>query len=233
MKKIIDKANTRGHFDHGWLITNHTFSFADYYNPNRMHFGTLRVLNDDLIKPEEGFDKHPHQNMEIITIPLKGFLKHGDSLNNSDIITRGQIQLMSAGTGIYHLEYNGSSTDNLELLQIWVFPKEKETNPKYENHDIKELLKHNEISLFMSPNSKASINQDAWFSLANLDKSHTKTYNFYGKNTGVYLFVIEGEIELDGETFSKRDGIGISETNSFEIKTLQDSEILFMEVSMQ
>jgi len=232
MKKVIDKANTRGHFDHGWLITNHTFSFADYYNPNRMHFGTLRVLNDDLIKPERGFDKHPHQNMEIITIPLKGLLKHGDSLKNSDIITRGQIQLMSAGTGIYHLEYNGGSIDDLELLQIWVLPKENETTPKYENHDIKELLKHNEISLFMSPNSKASINQDAWFSLANLDKSQTKTYNFYGKNTGVYLFVIEGEIELDGETFSKRDGIGISEASSFEIKTLQDSEILFMEVSM-
>lgn len=233
MKKVIHLASSRGYFDYDWLKTCHTFSFSNYHNPKRMHFGALRVINDDVISPEEGFDRHPHENMEIITIPLKGYIRHGDSLDNSEVITRGQIQVMSAGKGIEHLEYNDSSTENLELLQVWVFPKEKDTTPKYINYIISDLLKKNDISLFLSPKSEASINQNAWFSWANLNKSLTKKYNLYSKGNGVYVFVLDGEIELDGEVFSKRDGIGITDANSFEIKALKDSELILFEVAMR
>ena len=159
MNIIIDRASSRGHANHGWLNTYHTFSFANYFNPDRMQFGALRVLNDDTVLPDEGFGTHPHKNMEVISIPLKGKLRHGDSLNNSHTITRGEIQLMSAGTGILHSEYNDSSTDNLEFLQIWVIPDRINTEPKYKDYDIKPLLKHNEISTFLAPETDISIMQ--------------------------------------------------------------------------
>jgi hypothetical protein len=232
MKKIIDRAETRGHFNHGWLDTNHTFSFANYYNPQRMHFGVLRVLNDDTIIPLEGFDIHPHHDMEIISIPLKGKMRHGDSLNNSDVITRGQIQVMSAGTGIQHIEYNDSDSEDLSFLQIWIFPKTKGTKPRYNNYDITNLLKKNDISLFLSPKSEANINQDAWLSWANLDKGSAKTYNLYGQNTGVYVFVLNGELEIEDLKLTTRDGVGITEASSFEIKALENTEAIFFEVAM-
>lgn len=164
MKKVIDRASSRGYFNHGWLKTHHTFSFANYYNPERIHFGALRVLNDDSVDPSMGFDTHPHKNMEVISIPLKGYLKHGDSVQNTKTITPGDIQVMSTGSGIYHSEYNGSDKEQLEFLQIWVFPRVENTKPEYNNFDIRPLLKPNELVLILSPNGKtpASIKQDAW-----------------------------------------------------------------------
>lgn len=232
MIKIIDKADSRGHFNHGWLDTNHTFSFADYYNPKRMHFGVLRVINDDTIKPSEGFPLHPHNDMEIVSIPLKGYMRHGDSMNNSEVITKGDIQVMSAGTGIRHLEYNDSDTEDLSFLQIWIFPKTKGTPPRYNNYNIREIVKQNDISLILSPKGEAYLNQDAWISMANLDNSISKTYNLYGKNTGVYILVLEGKLEIDGDILEKRDGIGITDVSSFEIKALENTEAVFFEVAM-
>lgn len=234
MKTILHKATTRGHADHGWLDTYHTFSFASYFNPERVHFGALRVLNDDKVAPSEGFGMHPHQNMEVISIPLKGYLRHGDSIENSSVITPGTIQVMSTGTGIYHSEYNDSATEPLEFLQIWVFPKKENTKPKYDNFDIRHAVKHNELSLIVSPdgNAPASILQDAWFSIGKLDKGVKKTYDMHREDTGVYVFVIEGQANVSGTVLSRRDGMGIYDTNSVAIEALEDSEILLIEVPM-
>lgn len=234
MKTILHKAATRGHADHGWLDTYHTFSFASYFNPERVHFGALRVLNDDKVAPSEGFGMHPHQNMEVISIPLKGYLRHGDSIENSSVITPGTIQVMSTGTGIYHSEYNDSATEPLEFLQIWVFPKKENTKPKYDNFDIQHAVKRNELSLIVSPegNAPASILQDAWFSIGKLDKGVKKTYDMHREDTGVYVFVIEGQANVSGTVLSRRDGMGIYDTNSVAIEALEDSEILLIEVPM-
>jgi hypothetical protein len=234
MKTILHKAATRGHADHGWLDTYHTFSFASYFNPERVHFGALRVLNDDKVAPSEGFGMHPHQNMEVISIPLKGYLRHGDSIENSSVITPGTIQVMSTGTGIYHSEYNDSATEPLEFLQIWIFPKKENTKPKYDNFDIRHAVKRNELSLIVSPegNAPASILQDAWFSIGKLDKGVKKTYDMHREDTGVYVFVIEGQANVSGTVLSRRDGMGIYDTNSVAIEALEDSEILLIEVPM-
>ncbi len=234
MKTILHKAATRGHADHGWLDTYHTFSFASYFNPERVHFGALRVLNDDKVAPSEGFGMHPHQNMEVISIPLKGYLRHGDSIENSSVITPGTIQVMSTGTGIYHSEYNDSATEPLEFLQIWVFPKKENTKPKYDNFDIQHAVKRNELSLIVSPegNAPASILQDAWFSIGKLNKGVKKTYDMHREDTGVYVFVIEGQANVSGTVLSRRDGMGIYDTNSVAIEALEDSEILLIEVPM-
>ena len=234
MKTILHKAATRGHADHGWLDTYHTFSFASYFNPERVHLGALRVLNDDKVAPSEGFGMHPHQNMEVISIPLKGYLRHGDSIENSSVITPGTIQVMSTGTGIYHSEYNDSATEPLEFLQIWVFPKKENTKPKYDNFDIRHAVKRNELSLIVSPegNAPASILQDAWFSIGKLDKGVKKTYDMHREDTGVYVFVIEGQANVSGTVLSRRDGMGIYDTNSVAIEALEDSEILLIEVPM-
>lgn len=234
MKTILHKAATRGHADHGWLDTYHTFSFASYFNPERVHFGALRVLNDDKVAPSEGFGMHPHQNMEVISIPLKGYLRHGDSIENSSVITPGTIQVMSTGTSIYHSEYNDSATEPLEFLQIWVFPKKENTKPKYDNFDIRHAVKRNELSLIVSPegNAPASILQDAWFSIGKLDKGVKKTYDMHREDTGVYVFVIEGQANVSGTVLSRRDGMGIYDTNSVAIEALEDSEILLIEVPM-
>lgn len=234
MKTILHKAATRGHADHGWLNTYHTFSFASYFNPERVHFGALRVLNDDKVAPSEGFGMHPHQNMEVISIPLKGYLRHGDSIENSSVITPGTLQVMSTGTGIYHSEYDDSATEPLEFLQIWVFPKKENTKPKYDNFDIRHAVKRNELSLIVSPegNAPASILQDAWFSIGKLDKGVKKTYDMHREDTGVYVFVIEGQANVSGTVLSRRDGMGIYDTNSVAIEALEDSEILLIEVPM-
>lgn len=234
MKVVVDKSNTRGYANHGWLKTHHTFSFANYYNPSRIHFGKLRVLNDDWVAPSEGFDMHPHQNMEVISIPLKGYLRHGDSIKNTNVITPGDIQVMSAGTGIIHSEHNNSSEESLEFLQIWVFPREENTQPAYQDYDIRPLLKKNEISLFLSPNGEtpAKINQDAWFSIGELEAGLVKEYKLHSQNNGVYLFVLEGEIEVSNTFLSKRDGAGFWETDHILIEVLKDSRVLLMEVPM-
>lgn len=234
MNIIIDKADSRGHANHGWLNTSHTFSFADYYNPQRMHFGALRVLNDDTVIPRSGFDTHPHKNMEVVSIPLKGCLRHGDSLENSHIIEPGQIQVMSAGSGIYHSEYNASSDENLEFLQIWVIPDQTDTPPRYDDYDIRPLLKHNEISTFIAPGTAIALRQQAWFSWAELDQGTTCTYRLKGKQTGVYIFVIEGSIAID-ETealLDRRDGAGITDIDALTVTARKPSTILLIEVAL-
>ena len=234
MKKVIDRASSRGYFNHAWLKTHHTFSFANYYNPERIHFGALRVLNDDSVDPSMGFDTHPHKNMEVISIPLKGYLRHGDSVQNTKTITPGDIQVMSTGSGIYHSEYNDSKEKQLEFLQIWVFPRIENTKPEYNNFDIRPLLKPNELSLIISPNGKtpASIKQDAWFSMGDFDTERTIEYCMHQEGNGAYLFVIEGEISVADEHLAKRDGIGIWDTKSFSIRATKGTKLLVMEVPM-
>lgn len=232
MNIIIDRASSRGHADHGWLNTHHTFSFAGYFNPDRIQFGALRVLNDDTVLPQEGFGTHPHKNMEVISIPLKGTLRHGDSLNNSHAITSGEIQVMSSGTGILHSEFNDSSTENLEFLQIWVIPNRENTAPKYRDYNIKPLLKHNEISTFLAPGTDIAIMQQAWFSWTELDRGVEREYKFKGRNTGVYVFVIEGEIKIGDTVLERRDGAGITDTDAITIEALRNSTVLLMEVAV-
>ena len=234
MKKVIDKASSRGYFNHGWLKTYHTFSFASYYNPNRIHFGVLRVLNDDSVNPSMGFDTHPHKNMEVISIPLKGYLRHGDSVQNMHTIVPGEIQVMSTGKGIYHSEHNGSDKEQLEFLQIWIIPREEETHPEYNNYDIRPLVKMNELSLIISPDgtTPASIKQDAWFSIGSFNMDMTVNYQLHKEGNGLYIFVIEGDIHVADEQLSKRDGIGIKQVSEIAIQTKKDTKILLMEVPM-
>lgn len=235
MKKVLHKADSRGRSLYNWLDSHHTFSFDEYYNPERIHFGALRVLNDDRVAPGEGFQTHPHKNMEIVSIPLKGLLQHGDSKKNSRVITVDDIQVMSAGTGIYHSEMNGSKSDPVEFLQIWIMPKERNTHPVYKDFSIRELKKKNELALIVSPDGStpASLLQDAWFSMGEVEAGKKIEYQLHNPHTGVYIFVIEGEIKVDDVTLSRRDGLGVYETKSFEIETLQDSNILLIEVPME
>ncbi len=234
MNITIDKSQSRGHFDHGWLDTWHTFSFADYYNPQRMHFGALRVLNDDTLLPRSGFDTHPHKNMEIVSIPLSGQLRHGDSLDNSHTIGPGHIQVMSAGTGIHHSEYNANTDQNLAFLQIWIIPEETNTPPQYADYDIRPLLQHNSISTFIAPGTGIALRRNAWFSWAELDRGTTCTYRMKGDKTGLYIFVIEGSIAID-ETeaiLDRRDGAGITDIDSLNITAKKPATVLLIEVSL-
>lgn len=235
MKTIIDKASSRGYFDHGWLKTHHTFSFADYYNPERVHFGALRVLNDDWVAPGEGFGKHPHKNMEVVSIPLKGALKHGDSIQNMETITPGDVQVMSTGTGIWHSEFNGSDSEPAEFLQIWIVPHENNTPPRYRSYDISPLLHPNELALFISPDgeTEASLLQQAWFSMGTFDAGRVADYKLHKENTGVYLFVIEGTVGIDGIKLGRRDGIGIEDVKEIQVEVLEKSTLLLIEVAMQ
>jgi quercetin 2,3-dioxygenase len=233
MKTVIHRASTRGHANHGWLKTFHTFSFANYHHPERIHFGMLRVLNDDWIAPGMGFGMHPHDNMEIITIPLSGVVEHKDSMGNHGTISAGEIQVMSAGSGIYHSEFNGSKTEELSLLQIWVFADKRNVEPRYEQISIRSLEKTNELYQIISPNPNDDgmwIHQKAWFNLGNLSAGWEGVYASKGQNSGVYFFVIEGSVRVNGIELDKRDGAGISEIQSFEIKASTDSKILIMEV---
>ena len=234
MKKVIDKAESRGRALYDWLDSHHTFSFDTYYNPRRMNFGALRVLNDDRVEPGKGFGTHPHKNMEIISIPLKGKLKHGDSQKNSRSITPGDIQTMSAGTGIYHSEMNGSDTEPVEFLQIWVMPEKLNTPPAYQDYDIRGLLKKDELAFILSPDGStpAKLLQDTWFSMGEIGAGKTVEYTLHGTDMGVYVFLIEGEVKIDDVILTRRDGLGISEIKNFEIETLKDSKILLIEVPM-
>ena len=234
MKILIDKADTRGHGEYGWLDSWYTFSFADYYNPARIHFGALRVLNDDTVAPGTGFDIHPHKNMEVVSILLKGYLRHGDSLEHSERITAGDIQVMSAGTGIYHSEYNDSQSEELEFLQIWIIPKVNHTQPVYKNYDIRNVDKKNRFGFIVAPDGQASakVLQDAWFALGELEKGVKTEYQLQGKNTGVYCFVIEGTVKVGETILARRDGAGISGTRNFTVEALQNSYVLLIEVAM-
>lgn len=234
MKKVIHKADTRGHSKLDWLDSYHTFSFDEYFDSNRINFGALRVLNDDKVEACKGFDTHPHKNMEIITIPLKGSLQHGDSKKNSRTITVGDIQTMSAGTGIFHSEMNASEDEPVEFLQIWIMPKERNTRPVYQDYSIREMERPNALSVIVSPDGStpASLLQDTWFSIGKVEAGKKLGYHMHQSHAGVYIFLIEGEIKVDGEVMERRDGIGIYETNSFELETLKDSHILLIEVPM-
>ncbi len=232
---IFHKAETRGSANHGWLITHHTFSFADYFDRERMHFGALRVLNDDYIAPGMGFGMHPHDNMEIITIPLEGKVEHIDNIGNSGIIKFGEIQVMSAGTGIMHSEYNPSKENPLKLLQIWVFPNKKSVTPRYDQITLNLEDRTNKLQQILSPNPDDAgvwIHQDSWFHLTEMDKDKTLEYEFKRKENGVYVFIIKGSATIDEINLSERDGLGIWNTDKIGIFADSDTEILIMEVPM-
>jgi quercetin 2,3-dioxygenase len=233
---VLHKADTRGVADHGWLKSFQSFSFAGYYNPERINFGALRVLNDDIVTGGRGFGEHPHDNMEIISIPLEGELQHKDSMGNTATIKSGEIQVMSAGTGIYHSEYNPDASKPAKFLQIWLFPNKRNVTPRYDQITLAHRDKKNEFVQVLSPNKEDDgvwIYQNAWFNMANFDANTTKTYTLHENGNGVYVFVLKGKVEIDGTTIDTRDGFGIWETNSFEIKATEDSEFLLMEVPME
>ncbi|MGZ8508857.1 MAG: pirin family protein [Chitinophagaceae bacterium] len=236
MKKILHKAEKRGHADHGWLNAWHSFSFASYHDPEKVHFGVLRVLNDDTVAGGMGFGTHPHDNMEIITIPLSGQLEHKDSMGNTGIIRKGEVQVMSAGTGIQHSEKNKDQDEPLKLLQIWVFPDKRNVKPRYDQKAFDLDAANNNLLTIVSPMGEKeglNIHQNAWFSLGKLDKDFIISYQLKDKNNGVYAFVIDGAISINGEKLNRRDGLGISKTGELEIKAESDAELLLMEIPMQ
>ncbi len=234
MKKTIHRAESRGHADHGWLNAHHSFSFANYYNPERIRFGTLRVLNDDIVQPGEGFGTHPHDNMEIVTIPLRGELAHKDSTGNKEVIRPNEVQIMSAGSGLTHSEFNNSKTEEINLLQIWVFPKERNIKPRYDQKVFNPEERINKIKTVVSPSDKDAlwINQNAYFSITSLEKEKAVNYEIKSKGNGLYVFLIEGKIEIAGETLGKRDAIGLEDLKDIEIKAAEKSEVLLIEVPM-
>jgi redox-sensitive bicupin YhaK (pirin superfamily) len=233
---VLHKANTRGHANHGWLDTHHTFSFGGYMNPSRMNFGVLRVLNDDVVAGGGGFGTHPHSNMEIISIPLKGNLEHQDSMGNVQVIEQNDVQIMSAGTGVYHSEYNQSKAEPVNFLQIWVFPKEHNISPRYDQKTFLPEERKNRLQLIVSANKiedSLYINQDAFFSLGNFSAGKEFSYSKHKKENGVYLFLIDGKMKVNGIEVEKRDGIGFPETDNLAINCSGNCEILIMEVPMK
>ena len=236
MKTVYHKADTRGFANHGWLKSHHIFSFANYYNPERMSFGVLRVLNDDQVASGMGFGTHPHRDMEIISIPLEGDLEHKDSMGTTAVIRNGEIQVMSAGTGVQHSEYNKNKDGLVKFLQIWVIPNKMNVTPRYDQISIKENEKINDFQQILSPNPYDEgvwIHQNAWFNLAKFEKGNAKEYRIHDAKNGVYVFVLKGSAKIDEQTLGTRDGFGIWETESFTLEALEDSEVLLMEVPMQ
>lgn len=233
---LIHKANTRGKADHGWLESHHTFSFANYYNPDRMHFGVLRVLNDDKVAAAMGFGKHPHDNMEIISIPLEGDLEHQDSMGNTAIIKNGDIQVMSAGTGIFHSEFNKNKDKEVKFLQIWVYPNQKNVTPRYDQITLKKEDSINKFQQIVSPNPDDEgvwIHQNAWFHLGTFDKDKEINYKFKRTGNGLYVFIINGSATIKDIILDTKDGFGIWDTTDISIISNQKStKILLMEVPM-
>jgi redox-sensitive bicupin YhaK (pirin superfamily) len=235
MKKIYHSASSRGEANHGWLHAKHSFSFANYFDPERIQFGVLRVLNDDKIAPGMGFGTHPHNNMEIITIPLEGALEHKDSMDNVGVIEADEIQVMSAGTGIYHSEYNKNKDQFLSLLQIWVFPHTQNVTPRYDQKNIKDLKVPNTFYPILTPDQSGQelwIHQEAWFHMGDFDQEVKIEYHIHKSGNGVYAFVIDGEGAIEGQTLSRRDALGIWDTDSFSIVAKKNSRILLLEVPM-
>ncbi|MDX5404576.1 MAG: pirin family protein [Bacteroidota bacterium] len=236
MKTLIHRAESRGHADHGWLNTHHTLSFAIYFDQERSLFGALRVLNDDIVAPGMGFGTHPHNNMEIVSIPLKGSLEHKDSMGNGSVIRSGDIQQMSAGTGVQHSEFNPSPDQEVNFLQIWIFPKEKNISPRYGQLTFSEEDRKNAWQLVVSPdreNGSLGINQDAWFSLTDLDEGAEIEYDLHSSNSGVYLFVLEGEVSLEDTVLKRRDGVGVWDTSKVTLRASEPASILAIEVPMK
>lgn len=233
---VLHKAATRGHANHGWLNSHHTFSFANYYNPERMNFGVLRVLNDDRVAEAKGFGTHPHDNMEIISIPLEGDLEHKDSMGNATVIKKGDIQVMSAGTGVRHSEYNKNKDQEVKFLQIWLFPNKKNVTPRYDQISLQEEDRSNKLQQILSPNANDEgvwIHQDAWFHLGKFEKGISTDYEIKKNGNGVYAFVLNGDVTIEGQALNKRDGLGIWNTDKISIKSdSPNTEILLMDVPM-
>lgn len=235
MKTAIHKAESRGGKSIGWLNSYHTFSFSDYYDPQRMNFGVLRVINDDTVAPGAGFGTHPHSNMEIISIPLEGDLEHKDSMGTVKVIKQGEIQVMSAGTGVTHSEYNHSKNEEVKFLQIWVIPNKQNVTPRYDQQTIADLAVPNEFYQILSPNKDDAgvwIHQDAWFSLGDLKADAEVNYTLKNSANGVYVFVIEGAVNINGEQLNQRDGMQITDAVMFNATATANSKVLLMEVPM-
>lgn len=235
MKTIFHPANERGFANHGWLQAAHSFSFANFYDPAKVQFGALRVLNDDIIAADRGFGMHPHDNMEIITIPLHGALRHEDSMGHSAVIKAGEIQVMSAGTGILHSEHNASETESINLLQIWLFPNKRNVTPRYDQQLLNTEEQNNNWAQILSPNENDAgvwIHQNAWFHLGKFNAGATSIYKQKDLSNGIYVFVIEGEVEVNGQKLAKRDALGITEQPEHPFNFLKDSHVLIMEIPL-
>jgi len=236
MNTILHKAATRGHADFGWLNGWHSFSFGSYVDATRTNFGLLRVLNDDTVAAGAGFGKHSHSNMEIISIPLEGDLQHGDDMGNTTLIKQGDVQIMSAGTGVMHSEKNGSNTAPVKFLQIWVFPNKENVAPRYDQKTISPEETENQLATIVSPMGQpegVNIHQDAWFSLGTLQKGLNITYNLKKKGNGVYAFLLEGDVVINEVVVNRRDGLGLWDIDTLNISVDNNAQILLMEVPMQ
>ncbi|MEC5148187.1 pirin family protein [Chitinophaga sp. 212800010-3] len=235
MKKIIHRADTRGFANHGWLKSHHTFSFANYYNPDRIHFGALRVLNDDAVKGGMGFGAHPHDNMEIVSIVLNGELAHADNTGNQKVIRKNDVQIMSAGTGVVHSEFNASKTEDVNFLQIWVIPNERSVKPRYDQRTFDPADRENSLQVVISPERTGNglwLHQDTWFTLGKYDAGKTLDIVSKGPGTGTYLFLLSGSLKVDGEILETRDAIGLSDYNSVSIEIIKPAEFLLIDVPM-
>ena len=236
MPKQLDPADSRGIADHGWLYSRHTFSFADYHNPARMGFGKLRVINDDIVAPEAGFATHSHRNMEIISVPLSGGLRHQDSMGNVHVIRSGDVQIMSAGTGISHSEYNASDKDPVNFLQIWIQPEQLDITPRYDQRTPDPRTRHNQFDYIITPERDNAhsiwINQNAWVALADFDEEFDDIFTPRMPGHGVYLFVISGRVIVAGEMLNDRDGLGVTATPTLGIRAISASRLLLLEVPM-
>ena len=234
---VYHKAASRGHADHGWLKTHHTFSFANYYDPARMHFGVLRVLNDDTVAPAMGFGTHPHDNMEIISIPLEGDLEHVDSMGNTQVIRHGDIQVMSAGSGVTHSERNRNKDRDTKFLQIWLFPNQRQVKPRYDQMTLDPSERQNRLQQVLSPNAQDAgvwIHQDAWFHMGKFDSERSVHYAVKRPGNGVYVFLLEGTATVNGQTMERRDGIGIWDVDGIDLAFgASGGEVLLMDVPMQ
>ncbi len=237
MQTVLHTSESRGDANHGWLHSKHSFSFANYYNPEKIHFGVLRVLNDDFVAAGMGFGLHPHDNMEIISIPLEGDLEHQDSMGNNTVIKHGDIQVMSAGTGIKHSEYNKNKDKPVKFLQIWVIPNKKDVTPRYDQITLDPTDRVNKLQQVLSPNPEDAgvwIHQDAWFHIGKFDQDTQATYDIKKAGNGMYAFVLYGQFEIAGQKLNERDALGITDFDQFELKALTpDAEILLMELPMQ
>lgn len=236
MKMVLFEANSRGRADHGWLESHHTFGFAGYYNPERMGFGALRVINDDVVQPSKGFGTHDHDNMEIVSIPLRGALRHQDTMGNKHVIKKGEVQVMSAGTGVSHSEHNDSDTEDVNFLQIWVLPKKKQIEPRYAQAKFSLEDRNDQLQLVVSPdgrNRSLEINQDAFFSQLNVKAGKNVAYQWFQPENCLYVFLLEGSVKVGDHVLQKRDGVGITDTQQIDVVAERDSEVLFMEVPAQ
>ncbi|MGM0636026.1 MAG: pirin family protein [Bacteroidota bacterium] len=236
MKTVFHPSNERGEANHGWLQSRHSFSFANYFDPNKINFGALRVLNDDIVAPKMGFGTHPHENMEIVSIPLKGDLEHQDNMGNTSVIKAGEIQVMSAGTGVLHSEYNKNKDQEVNFLQIWIIPNQKDVAPRYDQAKISLAATKNKLGQILSPNQSDEgvwIYQDAWFHLGEFDSAKKIDYSFHKKANGVYFFVLEGKAKIANEALNTKDAIGIWDTEQVELAIQPNSKILSIEIPME